>query len=102
MHISYESGILEKPECSPPDDIYLMTANPAEWPNKPDLLHIEFKRGVPVRVSNIDTNEEYTDSLDLFSYLNRIGYLFQNVIKMASEIINCKIKGKFMELDALI
>lgn len=31
MHISYESGILEKPECAPPDNIYQMTSNPEDW-----------------------------------------------------------------------
>ena len=31
LHISYESGILEKPECSPPDNIYQMTSNPKDW-----------------------------------------------------------------------
>ena len=73
MHISYESGILEKPECSPPDNIFQMTSNPEQWPDKADLLHIEFRRGIPVRVKNINTNEEFTDSLDLFNYVNTIG-----------------------------
>lgn len=80
MHISYESGILEKPDCAPPDNIFQMTSNPDEWPDKPDILHIEFKQGVPVRVKNAQTNEEHTDSLALFTYLNTIGYLIACVI----------------------
>ena len=45
MHISYESGILEKPECPAPDHIYQMTSNPEDWPNKADLLTIDFVKG---------------------------------------------------------
>lgn len=46
LHISYESGILEKPECPAPDHIYQMTSNPEDWPNKADLLTIDFIKGV--------------------------------------------------------
>ena len=77
MHISYESGILEKPDCSPPGNIYHMTSNPDQWPDKPDILHIEFKRGIPVRVRNVNTNEEHNDALELFNYLNSIGLVKQ-------------------------
>lgn len=73
LHISYESGILEKPECPPPDNIYQMTSNPDTWPDKEDKLHIEFKRGVPVKVKNLGTNEEFNDSLEIMNYLNKIG-----------------------------
>jgi len=73
LHISYESGILEKPECPPPENIFQMTSNPEDWPNKPDELQISFEKGKPVRVKNVNTNEEFTDSLELFLYLNKIG-----------------------------
>ncbi len=46
MHISYESGILEKPECAAPDRIYLMTHNADSWPDKADLLKIIFEKGI--------------------------------------------------------
>ena len=45
MHISYESGILEKPECPAPDHIYLMTSNAESWPDKPAQLKINFEKG---------------------------------------------------------
>jgi argininosuccinate synthase len=73
MHISYESGILEDPNCSPPDDIYQMTSNPESWPNKSDLIKIEFLYGIPVRVENVETGETFEDSLEIFNYLNEIG-----------------------------
>jgi len=46
LHISYESGILEKPECPAPDHIYKMTSNPEDWPDKDDLLTIDFVKGL--------------------------------------------------------
>ena len=73
LHISYESGILEKPECSPPDNIYQMTSNPEDWPNKADTLKIEFKRGIAVKVTNVDTAESHSDALEIVNYLNKIG-----------------------------
>ena len=76
LHISYESGILEKPECPPPDNIYQMTSNPETWPNTADLLKIEFKRGIPTRVSNVNSGETFYDSLEIIEYLNKIGLDF--------------------------
>jgi len=71
MHISYESGILENPRTEAPD-LYLMTTDPRKAPDEPEKLEIEFKNGVPVRVKNVNTGEEKTDSLELFLYMNRV------------------------------
>ncbi|KAM4634650.1 argininosuccinate synthase [Polymixia lowei] len=73
MHISYEAGVLENPKSHAPDDMYLMTKNPEEAPNTPDVLEIEFKKGVPIRVTNIKEGKSKDTSLDIFSYLNEIG-----------------------------
>uniref|UniRef100_A0A8C5FP47 Argininosuccinate synthase n=1 Tax=Gadus morhua TaxID=8049 RepID=A0A8C5FP47_GADMO len=52
MHISYESGILENPKTHAPVDLYLMTKNPEDSPNTPDVLEIEFLKagGIPTCV----------------------------------------------------
>ena len=76
MHISYESGILEKPECSAPDHIYQMTSNPEDWPDKADKLKIDFEKGKPIHVTDLNSNESASESLDIFLFLNKIGYLF--------------------------
>jgi len=73
LHISYESGILEKPECPPPANIFQMTSNPEQWPDKEDLLRIDFVKGMPVKVTNLNTNEHVTDSLDILNFVNQIG-----------------------------
>ncbi|KAK7896010.1 hypothetical protein WMY93_021335, partial [Mugilogobius chulae] len=73
MHISYESGILENPKSHAPADLYLMTKNPQDSPDTPDLLEIEFKNGVPVKVTNLKDNTSKNSPLEIFSYLNLIG-----------------------------
>lgn len=51
MHISYEAGILENPKNQAPPGLYTKTQDPAKAPNSPDVLEIEFKKGMcpPIR-----------------------------------------------------
>ena len=48
MHISYEAGILEDPNISPPDRMWLMTTDPIKAPDQPQFIEIKFKAGLPV------------------------------------------------------
>ncbi|KAM8828125.1 argininosuccinate synthase [Spinachia spinachia] len=73
MHISYESGILENPKSHGPADLYLMTKNPEDAPNTPDVLEIEFGNGVPLKVTNIKESQCKDSPLEIFLYLNEIG-----------------------------
>lgn len=73
MHISYESGILEDPKAHGPSDLYLMTKNPEDAPNSPDVLEIEFSKGVPVRVTHLKEGRSEDTPLQIFSFLNEIG-----------------------------
>uniref|UniRef100_A0A8C8GA85 Argininosuccinate synthase n=1 Tax=Oncorhynchus tshawytscha TaxID=74940 RepID=A0A8C8GA85_ONCTS len=73
MHISYESGILENPKSHAPADLYLMTKSPEDAPNSPDVLEIEFKKGVPIKVTHVKEGKSKDTPLDIFSYLNEMG-----------------------------
>ncbi|XP_018588309.1 argininosuccinate synthase [Scleropages formosus] len=73
MHISYESGILENPKNHPPSDIFCMTKNPEDSPSAPDVLEIEFSKGVPVKVTHLKEGTSKTTPLQIFTYLNEIG-----------------------------
>merc|ERR1712137_824475 len=44
-----------------------------DTPDKPANLTLDFVKGVPTKVRNDDTGEEFTGSLELFDYLNEIG-----------------------------
>jgi len=72
FHISYEAGILEDPDVTPPRDMWKLTADVEDAPDKPEHITIEFQKGIPVKVTNNDDNTIVTDSLDLFLYLNTI------------------------------
>jgi argininosuccinate synthase len=71
-HISYESGVLENPLNAPPKEMFRLTVDPEDAPEIPALLHIEFRNGIPTKITNKRTNEIFTDSLEGFIYLNRI------------------------------
>ena len=50
LHISYEGGILEDPDASPPPDMWRWTADPQQAPDEPQTLSISFEAGDPVAV----------------------------------------------------
>ncbi|MBI2220968.1 MAG: argininosuccinate synthase [Acidobacteria bacterium] len=50
---SIECGVLEDPWCEPPEEIYALTKGPAECPNEPAYLEIEFAAGVPVGINGV-------------------------------------------------
>jgi argininosuccinate synthase len=50
---SIECGILEDPWNEPPDDIYALTKSPAEAPDAPAYVEIEWVKGVPTAVNGV-------------------------------------------------
>jgi argininosuccinate synthase len=66
-HISHEGGILEDPNAAPPDDLFMLTADPRSAPDVPEEVTIGFVRGTPVSV-----NGEVLDGLALLTALNTI------------------------------
>jgi argininosuccinate synthase len=73
-HTSYESGVLEDPRQAPTDDMFQMTQDPRKAPDEPERIEIEFKDGIPTRVTNLEDKTSKTDPLELFMYLNELGY----------------------------
>uniref|UniRef100_A0A7N8WRF6 Argininosuccinate synthase n=1 Tax=Mastacembelus armatus TaxID=205130 RepID=A0A7N8WRF6_9TELE len=67
------TGLMEYAQNHAPADLYLMTKNPEDSPNDPDVLEIEFSHGVPVKVTNVKEGKSKDSPLDIFSYLNEIG-----------------------------
>ena len=72
MHISYEAGILEDPYLRPPSTMFRMTTSPEDAPDKETILEIEFERGNPIAVRNMNDGTEKTTPLELFTYLNEV------------------------------
>ena len=71
FHISYEAGILEDPNTTPPSDMWKLTSSLDNAPTSPELISIEFKAGLPVKVT--EGSETHTDAVDIFLVLNSLG-----------------------------
>ncbi|MCW8410434.1 argininosuccinate synthase [Legionella sp. PATHC035] len=66
-YISHEGGVLEDPGQPRPDDLLLMTASLEQTPDNPELVSIEFEKGVPVAL-----NATKMPSVELLRQLNQI------------------------------
>jgi argininosuccinate synthase len=67
-HISHEGGLLEDPNQIPPKDLFLLTTDPSDAPDEPEIVTIGFVSGTPATV-----NGERLDPVELISTLNAIG-----------------------------
>ena len=70
FHISYEAGILEDPNTTPPADMWKLTQAPEKAPDAPEKISIEFSKGIPVKA--VIGGATYTDSVDVFNALNAV------------------------------
>ena len=52
-YISHEGGVLEDPAQAPPDDLLLMTKTLNQTPETPELVSINFEKGVPVALNSV-------------------------------------------------
>ncbi len=64
---SIEGGHLEEPDYHPPEEIYHWTAALADAPDTPEIISIEFKKGVPVAL-----NGKKMSGVKLIVELNKI------------------------------
>jgi len=67
FHISYEGGILEDPWLEPPNDMYTMTVQPEEAPDRPYYFEVSFEKGDPVAL-----NDEHLSPATLLARLNHL------------------------------
>lgn len=73
---SIECGVLEDPWCEPPDDIYTLTKSPAEAPDRPAYVEIEFEQGVPVKINGVQMGlVELIASLETIAGSHGVGRL---------------------------
>ncbi len=66
LHISYEGGILEDSYREPDKDMFKLTTDPQDAPDKPTYLEIEFEEGAPVGI-----NGERLTPVQLMKELNK-------------------------------
>ena len=74
MHCSYEAGIMEDPELTPPANMFKKTVSPQDAPDHTFEFSIEFAQGLPVKIVEKATQKVIEkDNLSLFNYLNKVG-----------------------------
>ncbi len=66
-HISHEGGAIEDPWNAPPEDAWMLTANPQDAPDTPVEVKITYEKGRPVAVDG-----ERMPAEDLVEKLNKI------------------------------
>ncbi|KAG0659800.1 argininosuccinate synthetase [Rhodotorula mucilaginosa] len=81
FHISYEAGILEDPDTTPPADMWKLINGLDKCPTTPERISITFKKGIPVSLlihpegtEPVASKEgkEVTDPVEIFLTLNAL------------------------------
>lgn len=67
-HCSHEGGVLEDPGQAPPEDMFVLTADPASAPDQPQTVEIGFEAGNPVSL-----NGQELGPAELVQALNEVG-----------------------------
>ena len=73
MHRSYEAGLLEDPDASPPADMFKLTRALEDTPHAPDRIVVRFKDAMPTEVEHLDDGTRIGDPVELLAYLNDLG-----------------------------
>ncbi|MCW3490070.1 argininosuccinate synthase [Dethiobacter alkaliphilus] len=66
-HLSFEGGILEDPNSEPEKEMFILTVDPEDAPDKAEYVEIGFEKGVPVSL-----NGKAMGPVDLLDELNTI------------------------------
>ena len=67
-HCSYEAGILEDPNTTPPEDMWKLTNDPKSTPSYPEDFTITFTAGIPTKL--VTRSGTTTEPLELFLAAN--------------------------------
>jgi argininosuccinate synthase len=71
---SIECGVLEDPWNEPPEEIYALTKSPAEAPDAPAYVEIDWVRGVPTSVNGVSMPlTELINSLETIAGVHGVG-----------------------------
>lgn len=74
LHISHEAGILEDPAAITEESVYSHTTPILNTPDTPDMIEVNFEKGIPVQVKDLGTGAVKTDPIGMFEMLNTYGH----------------------------
>ncbi|EGV61252.1 argininosuccinate synthetase [Yamadazyma tenuis] len=69
-HISFEAGILEDPDTTPPKDMWKLTVDPTDAPDTPETFSVVFDKGLPVKL--VVGKKVFTDPVEIFLEANAL------------------------------
>jgi len=72
MHISYESGPLEDIKKHPDFNFLQMCVLPKDAPDNETKIEVEFKKGIPVKVTDIENRKTAQEPVEIVQMLNKI------------------------------
>lgn len=92
LHISFEGGVLEDPWAAPDPKMFVLTADPEEAPNRPEVVEIDFERGDPVAV-----NGQRLSPANLLYKLNELGgkHAIGRVDLVENRFVGMKSRGVY-------
>lgn len=71
-HISFEAGILENPDTTPPKDMWKLTVDPTDAPDVPENFSVVFEQGLPVKLVLDGGKKVVSDPVELFIEANAL------------------------------
>ncbi|CAK9172111.1 unnamed protein product [Ilex paraguariensis] len=91
-HLSHEGDILEDPANEPKKDMYMMTVDPEDAPDKPEYVEIGIVSGIPVSV-----NGKELSPASLLAKLNEIGgrHGIGRVDMVENRLVGMKSRGVY-------
>lgn len=91
-HISHEGDILENPENEPKKDMFVMTVDPEEAPDKPEYVQIGIEAGIPVSI-----NGRQLSPANLLAVLNETGgrHGIGRVDMVENRLVGMKSRGVY-------
>ncbi|KAL9048767.1 MAG: hypothetical protein Q9162_007558 [Coniocarpon cinnabarinum] len=73
-HCSYEAGILEDPDVTPPEEMWKLTTDPQKAPDQAEDFTLHFKKGLPSKLEYSEKGQvkSVTEPVELFRKANEI------------------------------
>ena len=91
-HISHEGGDIEDPSLAPPEDAWMLTADPLSAPNDPQTVTIGFESGVPVSLDGKKLGGvEMIETLNTIAGRHGVG----RVDLVESRVVGMKSRGLY-------
>lgn len=92
LHISFEAGVLEDPAYCPDKEMFELSVDPKDAPNKAEIITLEFVDGTPIKI-----NGKKLSPLALLEKCNEIGGIHGvgRVDMVESRFVGMKSRGVY-------